>query len=127
MIEAAALLSALALRWEDLAIIATMLLINAAVGFFEHRRGAAAKEALGSFCGVGQRANCEAHRQRQRVGYFRISLHHSRRGFVAELRGPASWHSRGSLPDGHEAVAGDGVGFTWLPFRPTIPSALNEF
>jgi H+-transporting ATPase len=46
MIEAAALLSALAHRWEDLAIIATMLLINAGVGFFEEHKADSAIEAL---------------------------------------------------------------------------------
>ena len=46
MIEAAALLSGLAHRWEDLAIIATMLLINAGVGFFEEFKADTAIEAL---------------------------------------------------------------------------------
>jgi H+-transporting ATPase len=46
MIEAAALLSALAHHWEDLAIIATMLLINAGVGFFEEHKADTAIQAL---------------------------------------------------------------------------------
>ncbi len=46
MIEAAAVLSALAHRWADLAIIAMMLLINAGVGFFEEYKADRAIDAL---------------------------------------------------------------------------------
>jgi H+-transporting ATPase len=46
MIEAAAVLSALARRWEDLAIIGSMLLINAGVGFWEEFKADSAIAAL---------------------------------------------------------------------------------
>jgi H+-transporting ATPase len=46
MIEGAAALSAAARRWEDLAIIAAMLLINAAVGFWEEFKADNAIAAL---------------------------------------------------------------------------------
>ena len=46
MIEIAAILSALAHRWEDLAIIAAMLIINAGVGFFEEYKADRAIDAL---------------------------------------------------------------------------------
>ncbi len=46
MIEAAAVLSALARRWEDLVIIGAMLLINAGVGFWEEFKADKAIQAL---------------------------------------------------------------------------------
>jgi len=46
MIEAAAILSAVARHWEDLAIICTMLLINAGVGFAEEHKADTAIAAL---------------------------------------------------------------------------------
>lgn len=46
MIEAAALLSGLARRWEDFAIISAMLLLNASVGFFQEYKADTAIEAL---------------------------------------------------------------------------------
>jgi H+-transporting ATPase len=46
MIEGAALLSALARRFEDLAIIGTMLLLNAAVGFWQEFKADTAIQAL---------------------------------------------------------------------------------
>jgi H+-transporting ATPase len=46
MIEGAAVLSALARRWEDLAIISAMLLINTAVGFWEEFKADSAIAAL---------------------------------------------------------------------------------
>lgn len=46
MIEAAALLSGLARRWEDFAIILAMLLMNALVGFLQERQADNAIEAL---------------------------------------------------------------------------------
>ncbi len=46
MIEVAAILSAIAQRWEDFAIIAAMLLLNAGVGFFEERAADDAIAAL---------------------------------------------------------------------------------
>jgi H+-transporting ATPase len=46
MIEAAAALSAVAGHWEDLAIIGAMLLINAAVGFWQEFKADTAIEAL---------------------------------------------------------------------------------
>ncbi|HEU4951896.1 MAG TPA: plasma-membrane proton-efflux P-type ATPase, partial [Holophagaceae bacterium] len=45
-IEAAALLSGLARRWEDFAIILSMLLLNAFVGFYQERQADSAIEAL---------------------------------------------------------------------------------
>ena len=46
MIEVAALLSALARRWEDLVIISLMLLLNAGVGFWQEHKADTAIEAL---------------------------------------------------------------------------------
>jgi len=46
MIEAAAILSGLAHRWEELGIIVAMLLINAGVGYFEEQKADTAIEAL---------------------------------------------------------------------------------
>jgi len=46
MIEIAAVLSAVAARWEDLAIILAMLVINAVVGFSQEARADTAIEAL---------------------------------------------------------------------------------
>ena len=46
MIEAAAILSAVARRWEDFAIISAMLLINAGVGFWEEFKADSAIDAL---------------------------------------------------------------------------------
>ncbi|BAU49724.1 cation-transporting ATPase [Sulfurifustis variabilis] len=46
MIEAAALLSGAAQRWEDFTVIASLLLINAGVGFFEEHKADNAIEAL---------------------------------------------------------------------------------
>jgi len=46
MIEIAATLSALAGRWEDLAIIGSMLVLNAAVGFWQEHKADNAIEAL---------------------------------------------------------------------------------
>jgi H+-transporting ATPase len=46
MIEAAAILSAAAQRWEDFTVIATLLLINAGVGFYEEHKAGNAIEAL---------------------------------------------------------------------------------
>ena len=46
MIEVAAILSGITQRWEDLAIIVVMLLINAGVGFFEEYKADNAIEAL---------------------------------------------------------------------------------
>ncbi len=46
MIEAAAILSGVTQRWDDLAIIIVMLLINAGVGFFEEYKADTAIEAL---------------------------------------------------------------------------------
>jgi H+-transporting ATPase len=46
MIEVAAILSAVARKWEDFVIIAAMLLINAGVGFFEEYRADHAIAAL---------------------------------------------------------------------------------
>jgi len=46
MIEIAALLSGVTQRWDDLAIIVVMLLINAGVGFFEEYKADTAIEAL---------------------------------------------------------------------------------
>ena len=46
MIEAAAVLSGVTQRWDDLTIIIVMLLINAGVGFFEEYKAGNAIEAL---------------------------------------------------------------------------------
>jgi H+-transporting ATPase len=46
MIEVAAILSGVTERWDDLAIIVVMLLINAGVGFFEEYKADTAIEAL---------------------------------------------------------------------------------
>jgi H+-transporting ATPase len=46
MIEAAAILSGITERWEDLGIIVVMLLINAGVGFFEEFKAGNAIDAL---------------------------------------------------------------------------------
>jgi H+-transporting ATPase len=46
MIEIAAIISAAALRWEDFAIIASLLFINASVGFWEEHKADNAIEAL---------------------------------------------------------------------------------
>jgi H+-transporting ATPase len=46
MIEIAALLSGVTRRWDDLAVIVVMLLINAGVGFFEEFKADTAIEAL---------------------------------------------------------------------------------
>jgi len=46
MIEIAALLSGVTRRWDDLAVIVVMLLINAGVGFFEEHKADTAIEAL---------------------------------------------------------------------------------
>lgn len=46
MIEAAALLSALVQKWEDFAIIAVMLLVNAGLDFFQEHRALNALKAL---------------------------------------------------------------------------------
>jgi H+-transporting ATPase len=46
MIEAAAILSGVGQRWEDFAVIAAMLAINAGVGFFEEQKADNAIEAL---------------------------------------------------------------------------------
>jgi H+-transporting ATPase len=46
MIEAAAVLSAVVRKWEDLAIILVMLLVNAGLDFFQERRALSALRAL---------------------------------------------------------------------------------
>lgn len=46
MIEAACVLSAIARRWDDLILVSSMLLIHAAVGFFEEHKAHSAIEAL---------------------------------------------------------------------------------
>ena len=46
MIEAAGILSGIVRYWEDLAIISTMLVLNAGVGFWEEYKADNAIEAL---------------------------------------------------------------------------------
>ena len=46
MIEAAAVLSALVRKWEDLAIITVMLLVNAGLDFLQEHRALNALKAL---------------------------------------------------------------------------------
>ena len=46
MIEVAAVLSALARHWDDLVIISTLLLFNAAIGFWQEHKAANALDAL---------------------------------------------------------------------------------
>jgi H+-transporting ATPase len=55
MIEAAAVLSAVARRWEDFVIIVAMLLINAGVGFWEEFKADNAIEALKQRLALGAR------------------------------------------------------------------------